>query len=237
MKNYYIILGVRSDATMNQIREAYRRLAKELHPDYYGQDSGPFIDLQEAYAVLSDPARRRAYDDTHQTSYGQRARPGHHRAEPLFARKSAPEPLIPTQDQTDLGELSLTRSFRTFGPSFDELFDRLWRNFSLVKPKTERLRSLNVEIRISPEEALRGGIARLLVPARLRCPDCQGRGSVRFFECWRCDGAGVVQGEYPVTLKFPPGIVNNYVIEIPLDRFGISNFYLRTIFRVSEGRA
>jgi molecular chaperone DnaJ len=66
MKNYYLILGVESDVTMEQIRAAYLRQAKDLHPDYYGQDIGPFIDLQEAYAVLSDPARRRAYDDVKQ---------------------------------------------------------------------------------------------------------------------------------------------------------------------------
>ena len=96
---------------------------------------------------------------------------------------------------------------------------------------------MNVEIRISPEEALQGGRARILVPARLRCPDCLGRGGLGFFQCWRCDGAGVIQGEYPVTITFPSGVVNNYVVEIPLDSFGISNFYLRAIFRVSEGRA
>lgn len=234
MKNYYVILGVNSDATLKQIREAYRRLAKELHPDYYGDDSGPFIDLQEAYAILSDPARRRAYDDVHRAAYGGAGRPGYARAEPLFGRESAPEPLIPSEEQADLGDLSLTRSFRTFGPSFDELFDRLWRNFSLARPEAERLRGLNTEIRITPQEALLGGRVRILVPARLRCPDCGGRGGLGFFECWRCDGEGAIQGEYPVTLKFPPGIVNNYVIEIPLDRFGIENFYLRAIFRVSH---
>lgn len=235
MKNYYLILDVESDATMEQIRAAYLRQAKDLHPDYYGQDIGPFIDLQEAYAVLSDPARRRAYDDVlHQRSYAEPSRPGSARIEPLFSSKPAPEPLIPTQEQADLGELSLTRSFGSFSPSFDELFDRLWRNFSLVRPKVERLRSLNVEIRISPKEALRGGRARLLVPARLRCQVCQGRGGMGFYACWQCDGAGAIQGEYPVILTFPPGVVNNCVVEIPLDRFGISNFYLRAIFRVSE---
>ena len=234
MKNYYVILGVKSDATLKQIREAYRRLAKELHPDYYGEDSGPFIDLQEAYAVLSDPARRRAYDDVQRTARREAGSPGHARAEPLFGRESAAEPLIPSQEPADLGDMSLSRSFRTFGPSFDELFDRLWRNFSLSRPKAERLRSLNTEIRITPQEALRGGRVRILVPARLRCPECGGHGGLGFFECWRCKGVGAIQGEYPVNLAFPAGIVNNYVIEIPLDRFGIDNSYLRVIFRVSR---
>jgi molecular chaperone DnaJ len=125
MKNYYFILGVKSDATIKQIREAYRRLAKELHPDYYGQDSGPFIDLQEAYAVLSDPTRRRTYDDIKQASYEDQGRSGRVRTDQLISRKPTPEPLIPSQDQAGLGELSLTHSFRTFGPSFEDLFDLL----------------------------------------------------------------------------------------------------------------
>ena len=236
MKNYYLILGVKSDATVKQIREAYRRLAKELHPDYYGQDSGPFIDLQEAYAVLSDPTRRQAYDDVQKVSYEEQCSPGRVRAEPLFTRRSTadPEPLIPFQDLADLGELSLSRSFRTFGPSFDALFDRLRRNFILDKPEAERLRSLSVEIRLSPEEAWLGGRVRILVPARLRCPVCHGRGGIGFYECWKCGGASAIQGEYPVNLAFPPGITNDYVVEIPLDRFGIANFYLGAIFKVSE---
>jgi molecular chaperone DnaJ len=234
MKNYYVILGVPTDADLEEIRAAYRQLAKELHPDYYGRDSGPFIDLQEAYAVLSDPQRRQAYDKERQNISASQTRFGRPKAEPLFTSEPRPEPLIPEQPWTDLGDYSLGSSFRTIGPSFDELFDRLRRNFSLSKPKTERLRSINVEIRISPQEAMQGGRARILVPARLRCPDCRGSGGVGFFECWRCDGFGFIQGEYPVTISFPAGVVNNYVAEIPLDRLGITNFYLRAIFRVSD---
>jgi len=125
MKNYYLILGVESDAAMEQIRAVYLRQAKDLHPDYYGQDIGPFIDLQEAYAVLSDPARRRAYDDVqHQRSCAEPSRPGSARIEPLFSSRTAPEPLIPTQEQADLGELSLTRSFGSFSPSVKQLNKR-----------------------------------------------------------------------------------------------------------------
>jgi molecular chaperone DnaJ len=235
MKNYYLILGVKRDATLEEIRTAYRQQAKELHPDYYGQDSGPFIDLQEAYAILSDPARRRAYDNTYRQETAQPSGLRRARAEPLYESQPGPEPLIPKERTADLGDLSLRSSFGTFSPSFDELFDRLWRNFSLARPKVERLRSLNVEIRLSPQEAMAGGRVRLMVPARLRCLDCGGRGGIGFYSCWRCDGLGVIQGEYPVTLTFPAGIVNNYVVEIPLDRFGIENFYLRAIFRVSGG--
>ncbi len=230
-KNYYLILGVEADATQDEIQRAFRRLAKNLHPDYYGQDSKPFLDLQEAYSVLGDPAQRRSYDRSRRPAK-PRASSGKVTVEPLRSRRIKPEPLIPEQEPLHLDDLSLSQSFRTFSPSFDELFDRLWRNFSPSRPEMEPLYSLNVEIRLSPSEALRGGRVRLLVPAELTCPLCHGRGGVGWFECGQCHGAGRITGEFPVTLDFPPGIVNNHVMQVPLDHYGIENFYLNVIFRV-----
>jgi molecular chaperone DnaJ len=233
MKNYYLILGVDSGATLQQIKAAYRRKAKDLHPDYYGQDSGPFIDLQEAYAVLSDPARRRLYDREAGLAE-RRSRPAGLRPEPLIPSEPRPEPLIPRESPADLGDLSLSSSFRTIRPSFDELFDRLWRNLTSDWWELEPLQSLNVEIRISREDALRGGRMRLMVPARLECPVCRGRGGIGYYRCWKCGGAGVVQGEFPVTLTYPPGVANRHVVQLPLDNFGIHDLYLNIIFRVGE---
>lgn len=59
-KNYYIILGLKKDASDEEIRTAYRRLVKNYHPDHYGTDNGPFLLIQEAYEVPSDPLRKRA---------------------------------------------------------------------------------------------------------------------------------------------------------------------------------
>jgi DnaJ-class molecular chaperone len=231
-KNYYLILGVETDATQDEIQHAFRRLAKDLHPDYYGQDSKPFLDLQEAYSVLGDPARRRVYD--------RRLRPlrpryagGKVTAEPASSRGTKPEPLIPEDQPAHLDDLSLSGSFHTFSPSFEELFERIWRNYNLSRPEMEPLYSLTVEIVLTPQQALSGGRVRLFVPAQLTCPLCHGRGGVGWFECARCAGSGRISGELPVLLTFPPGIVNNHVIQVPLDEFGIENFYLNVNFRVS----
>ena len=230
-KNYYLILGVETDATQDEIQRAFRRLAKDLHPDYYGQDSKPFLDLQEAYSTLGDPARRRVYD--------RRLRPlrprstgGKVTAEPKRPHRAQPEPLIPEDQPAHLDDLSLSGSFRTFSPSFEELFERLWGNYSLSRPEMEPLYSLNVEIVLTPQQALRGGRVRLFVPAQLTCPLCHGRGGVGWFECARCAGSGRISGEFPLILNFPPGIVNNHLIQVPLDDFGIENFYLNVNFRV-----
>jgi molecular chaperone DnaJ len=61
--NYYDVLGVPREASQEEIRTAYRRLAKDRHPDLAGGSTQEFSLLQEAHAVLSDPNRRRQHDE------------------------------------------------------------------------------------------------------------------------------------------------------------------------------
>jgi molecular chaperone DnaJ len=61
--NYYEVLGVSREASQEEIRNAYRRLAKDRHPDLAGGSAQDFSLLQEAHAVLSDPHRRRQHDE------------------------------------------------------------------------------------------------------------------------------------------------------------------------------
>jgi molecular chaperone DnaJ len=61
--NYYEVLGVSREASQSDIRNAYRRLAKERHPDHPGGSAEDFSRLQEAHAVLSDPNRRRQHNE------------------------------------------------------------------------------------------------------------------------------------------------------------------------------
>ena len=130
---------------------------------------------------------------------------------------------------------SLRESFATYHPSFDELFDRFWSNFSLLsRPKAEHVESLTVEIPLSPREAVRGGQVRVLVPARAPCPVCEGHGAVGAYECWECQGQGAITADYPLDIEHPPGIANEHAVQVPLSGFGIENFYLTVRFRVSE---
>jgi len=62
--NHYKVLGVPRNASQSEIKDAYRRLAKERHPDRPGGSEVEFSRLQEAHAVLSDPNRRRKHDET-----------------------------------------------------------------------------------------------------------------------------------------------------------------------------
>src|SRR5512144_111225 len=60
--DYYAVLGVPRDATPEQIKKAYRRLARELHPDVNPDEEERFKEVTKAYEVLSDPKRRELHD-------------------------------------------------------------------------------------------------------------------------------------------------------------------------------
>jgi molecular chaperone DnaJ len=229
-KNYYFILRLAPEATQEQIRSAYRRRALELHPDLTGLGSDQFLELQEAYDVLSDPVRRQIYDREAEEIPIRRIeamRP----PETIIQPRHRGEPLMTDRPTRDLDNISLFGSFETFSPSLDEVFERLWSNFTLLtRPKEERLESLNVEVPLSPQQAFAGGEVRILVPARLVCPACRGHGRIGPYECSRCEAHGAVTGEYAVRVSYPTGLQGDYLVRINLD-FGIENFCLTVQFR------
>ena len=232
-KNYYLILGLTTDAGAEDIKAAFRRRAMELHPDRSGLASGPFQDAQEAYRVLGDPELRRRYDRQYQALSAQ----GHRRSrvpEPLVREHPKGEPLRPVEPVRGFRELRPLESFESYSPSFDELFERFWSNFEpFSRPKAEGLESLTMEVVVGPEEARFGSRVRVWIPARAKCAECRGHGAVGFYECWCCEGHGAVMTEYPVEVAVPPGTQDGDAVRIPLTRFGIENFYLTLLFRVS----
>jgi curved DNA-binding protein CbpA len=105
--DYYLVLGITADASQTDIKDAYRRLAKEFHPDHYKGNHRPFQAIQEAYAVLSDPDRRRRHD-----AQGQNRNPVSRRD--LF---SGPlEPLVPDPAAPPFFRHPGTRNFHPFQP-------------------------------------------------------------------------------------------------------------------------
>lgn len=235
--DYYVVLGISTSASAEDIHAAFRRRSKELHPDVSGRDSGPFLELQEAYAVLSDPARRRSYDRDFVSGARVRVTRDLPRASgvALHRRRGADivlggrsaEPIAPRP-------ISLVEDFETFRPSFEEMFERLWSNFNQAsRPKGERPESLHVEFLLTPEEARRGGRVRIAVPARFACPVCQGTGASGGFECWQCRGAGNVVATHPVEVSYRAGVRDGWIVRMPLSALGIDNFYFTVIFRVS----
>ncbi len=215
-KDYYFILGAHPDASYDQIELAYRERLRTLHPGDFEKNREFFIEVQEAYTILHDPATREAYDRL------RRSRPA-----------GTPERFPQGSPSSDEEAIDL-RSFQKFLPSQEELFQRIWDNFTeITRPKAEKIESLNCEIILTPEEALRGGRVTLKVPARIPCPVCKGKGGVGPLECWRCNTKGFVVEEFPLQLSYPPG-TTNHVVEVSLDGLGIHNLYLTAYFRVSD---
>ncbi|MBV8900359.1 MAG: J domain-containing protein [Verrucomicrobia bacterium] len=232
-KDYYLILRLTSKATADEIRSAYHRRALEVHPDVSGADSAPFLEVQEAYTVLSDPARRAVYDRMADEIPIRRSAAAAPAGDVILRRRA--EPLVPGRPAGSVEEVPLFRSFETYSPSLEEIFERLWSNYTLrARPKAERVEGLNVEVLLSPRQAFEGGAVRLMVPARVTCPACGGGGNVGPYECLHCEGHGMLTGEYPVTVNYPAGLQGDYIARIPLDRFGIHNFHLSVWFRPAE---
>ena len=233
-KNYYLILGVSIGASAREIKAAFRRRARELHPDLSGLESGPFLEVQEAYGVLSDPVRRRDYD---RQSLGRtRRRPWGPSVEPLVPPRSAPESFRPITRASGFRDLGLDHDFAEYKPSFDELSDRLWGNFEpLERPKAENVESPTVEVVISWRDARFGGRVRVRIPALATCPSCGGHAAIGHYVCWRCGGHGALATEYPIDIAYPPGVRDGHAVRIPSVRHGIENFYRTVLFRVSGG--
>ncbi len=118
-KNYYQILGISGTANPAEIKAAFRRHAKLLHPDRSRRGSGPFLEVREAHDILVDPARRAAYDR-------ELAR----RRESGFAARPTAEPFAAPQygRARPPAEPFRQRQYRpTRLDAEEDLFERLWR--------------------------------------------------------------------------------------------------------------
>jgi DnaJ-class molecular chaperone len=226
-KTYFAILGVASNASAEEIRSAYRRLAKEFHPDHFKGDSGPFRQIQEAYAVLGDDRSRSRY---RQSLEGERP------VRPVTrSHYGSPEPLIPEQGPVDMGEISPVRSFQSFTPSLDEMFEWLWGDLpGMNRLKSGRVQELTLAVPLTREQARRGGVARVMVPARVVCPSCRGAGGTLFYACGRCAGQGYLSGEVPVSISFPAGLRADHAVVVPPDRLGLGYLHLTVLFRPTD---
>jgi curved DNA-binding protein CbpA len=123
--NYYVVLGVARDASYEAIRQAFRALARQYHPDAgTGSSVERFRQVVDAYETLGDPARRRAYDRSLAGS----------RLQPMSAQRVsvrfAPEPLIPESPRrtVTLGGRDVMRDDligQLFAEDLFEMLDRL----------------------------------------------------------------------------------------------------------------
>jgi len=219
-RDYYEVLGVERTATVEAIKGAYRKCAKEHHPDRnHGDDHAEvrFKEVTEAYEVLKDDQKRAAYD-----------RFGHAAFEQGMAGRGGGNPF-------------------DFASSFTDIFDDLFGEFTGGRKarRQNRGQDLRFNLEISLEEAFKGRAAQIKVPSAVtcevcngsgaeaghkpeQCPTCSGIGKVRaaqgFFTvertcpqcrgtgriikhpCKTCQGAGLVQKERTLAVDIPQGV-------------------------------
>jgi molecular chaperone DnaJ len=212
MKDYYLILKVSRDASEEDIRRAHRKLVFRHHPDRSSdRDHARFREVQEAYEVLRDEAKREAYN----------------------RELNQDEERLRTASQpVHRGPISLWEEFGAVMPGMEEILDHIRRDFFGPRRKVEALKGLNVEFIMNPDEAASGARHPLDVPIYEPCPACQGRGGAFPFPCLQCDGKGWTWGKRTMLVEIPPGVQEGTTFRLPLQRFGIQHLYLNIHIRI-----
>jgi molecular chaperone DnaJ len=255
-RDYYEVLDVSKGASKEEIKDAYRKLAMQYHPD---RNKAPdaeekFKELSEAYAVLSDDEKRRQYDTLGHAGFDQR-----YTTEDIF-RGADFESIF-----RDLG----------FGFDLGDIFRGFFGGQGFREERISRGRDLGYSLEITLEEAAHGAEKEIEIPRTERCdvcngtgaspgtsprtcskcggsgnvqnvqrnrfsmfvrlapcPVCRGRGVIIDSPCKNCRGTGLVRRTRKITLKVPPGIDEGYELrlqgegEAPPDEGPIGDLYV-----------
>lgn len=194
-KDYYEVLGVPRTATEKDLKSAYRRLAKKLHPDVTKnnkQAEERFKDVAEAFAVLSDPEKRAKYD-----------RGGHEAFEPGFDPFAG---FDPGRYDSGVGDIS----------SLFEMFGLGARGGSARRAR--RGQDLHYELQIPFVDAVRGRTLEVSIPRQAPCSACGGQGlrpGTRGEPCPTCRGAGSVASDDRIRVRIPVGVEHGATLRLP----------------------
>lgn len=190
--DYYATLGVRRDVKPEEIRKAYRRLARKYHPDVNPGDKAAeekFKTLQEAYAILSEPKKKQMYDQ-----YGFYSASG----SPSGAEAGGQSPGM------DFGGFDFSDFFSrasgpkppSGGPSFGDAFSQFFgRGFRQEQaPAPEKGSDLEYALDIDFWQSIRGTQIRINITRQESCMTCGGSGKQagQTTVCPECNGAGNV---------------------------------------------
>jgi molecular chaperone DnaJ len=235
-RDYYEVLGVSKTASKDEIKDAYRKLALQYHPD---RNKAPdaeekFKEISEAYAVLSDDEKRTEYDQLGHAGFDQR-----YTAEDIF-RGTDFESIF-----RDLGGFGLRDIFSIFfgDRGFREGVTRgrdLAYNLEITLEEAANGAEKDIEIEriekcdvcggsgaapgTSPKQCSKcNGAGRIQSTTRsgfgmfvrvIPCPTCRGKGIIIDKPCPKCRGSGITERERKISVKIPPGIDEGYQLRL-----------------------
>lgn len=205
-KDYYDILGVKRNASEQEIKQAYRRLARKHHPDVNPGDKSAeakFKEINEAHEVLSDKKTRKKYDQ-----FGDRWQYADQFAQAGW--QQAPF--------SDFGRSGGATSFHfgegDLGSLFDELLRGTHTRTYTRRAQPRRGRDIKAAVEVTLEEAFHGTKRTISLQTEEPCPTCQGSGWIQNVPCATCQGAGTVARVKRLEVKIPPGVKNGSRVRI-----------------------
>ena len=194
-KDYYKVLGVAKNASVDDIKKAFRKLARKYHPDVNPGDKRAeekFKEINEAYEVLSDAEKRRKYDTlgpNWQDQFGFSSAAG---------RRSSNFRGSPLNYDSPSG----------FSDFFEALFGR---------PTTATRRTgedIEQRVEVTLQEAYTGGLRTFNIQSTEACPICRGTRVVAGKSCVNCGGLGMIAHSKRIQVKIPAGVDNGSKIRV-----------------------
>ena len=200
--DYYKTLGIDRSAGEKEVRAAFRKLARQYHPDVnHGQPGADerFKEINEAHEVLSNPDSRRLYD-----RYGERWRDVQRGGEPSHG---GPQWRTQTIDPEAFEQL--------FGAGAGGFFDSIFRPGPRRRgPAAQRPAPLEQRVELTLEEAFHGATRALQVTGQSPCAVCNGLGAVNNAMCQACLGQGFSYQPLRGEVSIPPGVDNGSRVRV-----------------------
>jgi molecular chaperone DnaJ len=178
-KNYYDILGVAKDASKEDIKKAFRKLAHQYHPDKKGGDEARFKEANEAYQVLSDDSKRAQYDQFGSYSPGGQPNAGQGFGGFDFSQGGFD---FSGFSQGGFGDLN-------------DIFSEFFSGGMGGREQARRGRDISTEIQISFSDSIFGVERSILLTKTSPCETCHGSGGkpgTKMKKCAKCNGAGKI---------------------------------------------
>ena len=201
-KDYYSLLGVSRGASEKEVRSAYRKLARKHHPDVNPGDKAAetrFKEINTAYEVISDPDKRRKYDQ-----YGDQWEQAD-QIEEMQRRRNVRFGGNGGFQQFDLGDVA------NLGDLFGGAFGR---GGGHRRTMSRHGQDVQHPVDVTLEEAYHGTARTLEMAGQEPCPTCGGAGEIAGATCHACGGLGQIQRTRRIEVKIPAGAATGSKVRI-----------------------